>query len=49
MRMIKMFLIGGAGLAALATAAPSAAQYYQYGYQNPYATISTATAIRATA
>ena len=39
MRMIKMFLIGGAGLAALATAAPSAAQYYQYGYQqyNPYA------------
>ena len=37
MRMIKMFLIGGAGLAALATAAPSAAQYYRYGYQNPYA------------
>ena len=37
MRMIKMFLIGGAGLAALATAAPSTAQYYQYGYQNPYA------------
>ena len=36
MRMIKTFLIGGAGLAALATAAPSAAQYYQYGY-NPYA------------
>ena len=37
MRMTKMFLIGGAGLAALATAAPSTAQYYQYGYQNPYA------------
>ncbi|MFL6781640.1 MAG: hypothetical protein ACJ8FF_08235 [Sphingomicrobium sp.] len=36
MRMIKMFLIGGAGLAALATAAPSAAQYYGYQY-NPYA------------
>jgi len=38
MRMIKMFLIGGAGLAALATAAPSAAQYYPYGYgySQPY-------------
>lgn len=37
MRMIKMFLIGGAGLAALATAAPSTAQYYGYRYQqNPY-------------
>ena len=35
MRMIKSLLIGGAGLAALATAAPSTAQYY--GYQsNPY-------------
>lgn len=37
---IKTFLIGGAGLAALATAAPSTAQYYygsQYGYSNPYA------------
>lgn len=38
MRMIKTFLIGGAGLAALAAASPSAAQYYPYGYsQNPYA------------
>ena len=36
MRMIKTLLIGGAGLAALATAAPSAAQYYAYQY-NPYA------------
>ena len=38
MRMIKTFLIGGAGLAALATAAPSAAQYYPYGYgySQPY-------------
>ena len=40
MRMIKM-LIGGAGLAALATAAPSTAQYYYgsqygYGYSQPY-------------
>ena len=33
--LMKTLLIGGAGLAALATAAPSAAQYY-YGY-NPYA------------
>ena len=30
MTMAK-FLIGGAGLAALASAAPSAAQYYPYG------------------
>jgi len=36
MRMIKTFLIGGAGLAALATAAPSTAQYYPYGYSQPY-------------
>ena len=34
MRMIKTFLAGGAGLAALAAAAPAAAQY-QYGY-SPY-------------
>ena len=34
MTMMK-FLIGGVGLAALATAAPSAAQYY--GYAQPYA------------
>lgn len=46
MKLMHKFLIGGAGLAALATAAPSAAQYYsspyygsQYGYRtysNPY-------------
>ena len=40
---IRKFLIGGAGLAALAAAAPSAAQYYSnpYGYSpyaSPYAT-----------
>jgi hypothetical protein len=33
MRMIKMMIAGGAGLAALAAAAPAAAQY---GYANPY-------------
>ena len=32
MLMMKKLLIGGAGLAALATAAPSAAQYYGYQY-----------------
>lgn len=32
MLMMKKLLIGGAGLAALATAAPSAAQYYGYSY-----------------
>ena len=40
MTMMNKFLIGGAGLAALAAAAPSAAQYgsrYQsYGYAQPY-------------
>ena len=36
MLTMKKLLIGGAGLAALATAAPSAAQYYGYSY-NPYA------------
>jgi hypothetical protein len=38
--LMKAILMGGAGLAALATAAPSAAQYYYgnpYGYSsNPY-------------
>ncbi len=33
MRMIKTMIAGGAGLAALAAAAPAAAQY---GYTNPY-------------
>lgn len=36
MRMIKTFLIGGAGLAAFAAASPAAAQYYPYGYSQPY-------------
>ena len=35
MTMMK-FLIGGAGLAALAAATPSAAQYYPYGYGQNY-------------
>jgi len=35
MRMIKTMIAGGAGLAALAAAAPAAAQY-PYGYSNPY-------------
>lgn len=35
MRMIRTILAGGAGLAALAAAAPAAAQYYPYGY-SPY-------------
>ena len=40
MTMMTKILAGGAGLAALAAAAPSAAQYYPYsspyGYSNPY-------------
>jgi hypothetical protein len=37
MRMIKTMIAGGAGLVALAAAAPAAAQYgYPYGYANPY-------------
>jgi len=36
MTMMKTMLVGGAALAALATSAPSAAQY-AYGYANPYA------------
>lgn len=39
MRMIKTLIAGGAGLAALAAAAPAAAQYgyaNRYGYANPY-------------
>ena len=38
MKMLTKILAGGAGLAALATAAPAAAQYYAqpygYGYNN---------------
>ena len=44
MTMMKKILAGGAGLAALATAAPAAAQYYPYGYASPYATNVTAMA-----
>jgi hypothetical protein len=33
--MMTKILAGGAGLAALATAAPASAQYYPYGYSNP--------------
>jgi hypothetical protein len=39
MKAIKMFLAGGVAIAALASAAPAAAQYYPgygYGYGNPY-------------
>ncbi len=36
MTMMKTMIVGGAALAALASAAPSAAQY-GYGYANPYA------------
>ena len=35
MTMMSKILVGGAGLAALAAAAPSAAQY-RYGYAQPY-------------
>ena len=39
MRMMTKMLAGAAGLAAIATAAPAAAQYYPYGYStySPYA------------
>ena len=37
MTLMTKILAGGAGLAALAAAAPAAAQYgYPYGYANPY-------------
>jgi len=36
MRMIKTMLAGAAGVAALAVATPASAQYYQYGYSQPY-------------
>lgn len=44
MTMMTKILAGGAGLAALATAAPAAAQYYPYGYASPYSTNVTAMA-----
>ena len=36
MRMMTKMLAGAAGLAAIATAAPAAAQYYPYGYGYAY-------------
>ncbi len=44
MTMMMKILAGGAGLAALATAAPAAAQYYPYAYGNRYSTNVTAMA-----
>ena len=46
MTMAK-FLIGGAGLAALASAAPSAAQYYPYGNAYGYYGMSTQDAVNS--
>ena len=53
MTIMMKLLAGGAGLAALATAAPATAQYYPYGYNtyanpyaaNPYAYTANATAM----
>jgi hypothetical protein len=36
MKTLTKFLAGGAGLAALAMAAPASSQYYPYGYGSPY-------------
>ena len=44
MTMMRRILASGAGIAALATAAPAAAQYYPYAYGNPYAANVTAIA-----
>jgi hypothetical protein len=50
MKTFTKILAGGAGLAALATAAPATAQYYPYGYNNysyanPYAYNANAVAM----
>jgi len=37
MKLMTKMMAGGVGLAAIAAAAPAAAQYYPYGYSNPYA------------
>jgi len=37
MRIMTKVLYGAAGLAAIAAAAPASAQYYPYGYSQPYA------------
>ena len=56
MTMMTKLLAGGAGLAAIATAAPSAAQYYQtqpygnaYGYDNGYRANTNVAAQQCTA
>src|SRR5690349_24182649 len=36
MRIMTKILAGAAGMAAMTAAAPAAAQYYPYGYSNPY-------------
>jgi len=36
MKLMFKMMAGGAGLAAMAAAAPAAAQYYPYGYSNGY-------------
>ena len=36
MNLMTKMLAGGAGLAAIAAAAPAVAQYYPYGYTSPY-------------
>ena len=37
MKLMTKMMAAGAGLAAIAAAAPAAAQYYPYGYTTPYA------------
>jgi len=37
MRLMTKLMAGSVGFAAIAAAAPAAAQYYPYGYSNPYA------------
>ena len=37
MKLMTKMMAGGVGLAAIAAAAPAAAQYYPYGYSSPYA------------
>jgi hypothetical protein len=37
MKLMTKMMAGGVGLAAIAAAAPAAAQYYPYGYSTPYA------------
>jgi len=37
MKLMTKLMAGSVGFAAIAAAAPAAAQYYPYGYSNPYA------------